>query len=251
MISRTLGAEFGGSIGTLFFLANLVGAALAITGCVEGIVQNFGPGSQLAAIPDGWWWRFLYCSVVNTLMLLIGLVGADMFAKTNVVVLGIVSVCMITTYVSFLTRGPMAVAIPIDNQLVQPNGTAANGTAPPLTVYGNYTGFSLDTFRENLFPHYGPDYTVHDAAAAAVPVNFAIVFGVLFSGVTGIMAGANMSGELRRPAHSIPVGTLSAVAFTFCVYLMLATCMAATTSNFLLRNNFQVSGDGTVRCRCR
>lgn len=45
-------------------------------------------------------------------------------------------------------------------------------------------------------------------------------------------------GELKNPGRNIPRGTLSAVLFTFICYILLSILTAASTSQFLLQNDF-------------
>lgn len=61
-------------------------------------------------MPDGRWWQFLYCSALNTLNLIVCLIGAGMFAKTSVFILAIVCSCLGITFFSFLYMGPIEVS---------------------------------------------------------------------------------------------------------------------------------------------
>ena len=64
---------------------------------------------------------------------------------------------------------------------------------------------------------------------------------LLFPAVTGIMAGVNLSGDLKDPGRSIPSGTFWAIVFTGCIYLGLGlTLTAALPQEELLSSPFVV-----------
>jgi amino acid transporter len=71
-------------------------------------------------------------------------------------------------------------------------------------------------------------------------IGFWAVFAVFFPASTGIMAGANMSGDLKNPRKSIPVGTLTAIALSLLVYLSLGLWLAASASTEELTSNYTI-----------
>ena len=58
---------------------------------------------------------------------------------------------------------------------------------------------------------------------------FWVVFAIFFPAVTGFTQGVSMSGDLRDPGKSLPVGTFSAVGLSTIVYLTVAVLLAAST----------------------
>jgi solute carrier family 12 sodium/potassium/chloride transporter 2 len=70
--------------------------------------------------------------------------------------------------------------------------------------------------------------------------DFWTVFAVFFPAATGIMAGANMSGELKNPSQSIPKGTLWAIGISFIIYMILAYWIARSASEQELVSNYNI-----------
>ena len=96
-------------------------------------------------------------------------------------------------------------------------------------------GVSLLSFA---FGHsVGPPDTLAVPLSAVPKQEFWVVFAVFFPAVTGIMAGVNMSGDLRHPGHSIPRGTLAAIAVGYAIYMVMPVFLAARAdSDSLIRD---------------
>ncbi|KAL3078264.1 hypothetical protein niasHS_012151 [Heterodera schachtii] len=191
LISRSLGPEFGGSIGIIFSIANSVGAAMYLVGFAETVrdlLKHHGIFLLDGDINDIRIIALVACAVL-VVIILVGLSFESKMQMFMMVLLWVsVSDYIIGTFIP-------------PNEEQQKKGI---------------TGFKMETVKENLMPQFRNDYS------------FFTVFAVYFPAATGIMAGANISGDLRDPETAIPLGTLVAIAITSVVYLLLIWLTGAT-----------------------
>ena len=68
------------------------------------------------------------------------------------------------------------------------------------------------------------------AASYTEGVSFWIVFAVFFPAVTGIEVGISLSGDLKDPSRSIPVGTIASILVTAAIYVGAAVWFATHRS---------------------
>jgi len=104
------------------------------------------------------------------------------------------------------------------------------------TQYIIMTAIGLSLISIFLGNHeFTPAAPLLSPTATAAP--FIVLFGIFFPAVTGFEAGVSMSGDLRDPKKSIPVGTISAIVIGLLVYIFLAFFFSTSVSADLLEND--------------
>lgn len=191
LISRSLGPEFGGSIGMLFAFANAVGAAMYVVGFAETVrdlMQEYGVQMIDGDMNDVRVVGLVTC----TLLMAVVFVGTSFESKMQIGLLAILTASIINYFIGTV--------IPISEH------QASRGI----------TGYSFTTMMSNLLPAFTTGET------------FFSVFAVYFPAATGIMAGANISGDLADPQNAIPLGTLLAIVVTTIIYLLIVVMTGST-----------------------
>jgi len=186
LISRSLGVEFGGSIGVVFFFAQAVSVAMYVIGFAEALRGAF-PGLPLSQRVVG--------TIVNVAVFACVYVGAGWTIRVQYFILAILGLALVSFFLGA--------------------GRAADGAL----------------LRENLWADYQPGE------------NFFKMFALFFPAATGIMAGANMSGDLQDPSRAIPRGTLAAIGTTAAIYLGMAVLLSASSDRATLVTNNLVVRD--------
>ncbi|CAJ0952100.1 unnamed protein product [Ranitomeya imitator] len=198
LISRSLGPEFGGAIGLIFAFANAVAVAMYVVGFSETVVELLQENNALMV--DELNDIRIIGAITVVLLLGISVAGMEWEAKAQILLL----VILILAIVDFF----IGTVIPMEDK--KPKG---------------FFGYKAEIFSEN----FGPDFRDGET--------FFTIFAIFFPAATGILAGANISGDLADPQQAIPKGTLLAILITTIVYAGVAvsvgSCMVRDASGIL------------------
>ncbi|XP_013140300.1 PREDICTED: bumetanide-sensitive sodium-(potassium)-chloride cotransporter-like [Papilio polytes] len=210
LVSRSLGAEFGASVGIIFACANAVAASMNTIGFCESL-NELMKFHGLKIIDNDVNDIRIVGTIALLVMCLICAVGMDWETKTQNFLITVIVVA-IAAYVTGALLGP----------------TTATQRAQ------GFIGINLETAATNFWP----DFRYSDG----VNHNFFSVFAMFFPAVTGVQAGANICGDLKDPATAIPKGTFLALSISFASYLgMSVLCGTGTlrdaSGNLLDLNN--------------
>lgn len=69
-------------------------------------------------------------------------------------------------------------------------------------------------------------------------IGFWVLFAIFFPAVTGFTQGVSMSGDLKDPGRSLPMGTFMAVGISICVYFSVAVLLAGALPAKTLTNDY-------------
>ncbi|XP_074110124.1 sodium potassium chloride cotransporter isoform X1 [Cotesia typhae] len=187
IISRSLGPEFGASIGLVFAFANAVAASMNTIGFCESM-NDLLRSHDLKIIDSGVNDIRIIGAIALFVMILICAVGMEWESKAQNFLIAIIVIAMFDFMIG---------------TIIGPRDEVAKAKG--------FIGFSTEVFQKN----WNSDYRYFENTTH----NFFSIFAIFFPSVTGIQAGANISGDLKDPAKSIPIGTLLSLLISMISYV--------------------------------
>ncbi|PSN49689.1 Bumetanide-sensitive sodium-(potassium)-chloride cotransporter [Blattella germanica] len=186
IISRSLGPEFGAAIGIVFAFANAVAASMNTIG---------------------------FCDSLNDLLAKSGMKIID-GATNDVRIVGVIAIfvmCIICAVgMEWESKAQNVLVVIILGAIIDFLAGAIYGPINDTRKAQGFIGFNNTVFEQNLYSDY--------RFSENVDQSFFTVFAIFFPSVTGIQAGANISGDLKDPAKAIPKGTMLALIISMISY---------------------------------
>ena len=202
-----MGPAFGGSVGIMLSFGNMVACSMYLIGFAETLVDNLRQEADGFSITgDDIHDIRIWSNVVLIFVLILALVGLKYVIKAQIGLLIFITFSIITFFIGSFYQ------------------------TSPDKLYG-IDGWTNGNLSDNAGSQYVDGY------------NFWTTLAIFFSAVTGIMAGANISGDLTNPSKDIPKGTITAIIISSATYMIMAIFVGAVAARSELIDNNLIMAD--------
>lgn len=223
IISRSFGLVPGSTIGIALYMSQAISVAfyiMAFTEAFKPLIDWIRESYPLLPWVD---WLLAQPQTIGipALLLLTAVIltkGADLGVKVLYIVVATLAVSLVAFFLGTTEYG--------QNNSIDPFATAANvqsSVGPELDMSDTYIQSNTDEVATQ-----GTDQPA-TPTDPAIP-SFFTVFAIIFPAFTGMTAGVGLSGDLRDPGRSIPLGTLAATIGGMIIYFFMAWKLAGSAS---------------------
>ena len=198
IISRSFGLKIGSTIGFALFLSQSISVAFYIIAFTESFVPLFNWWSSVFsfALPR----QAISVPALAVLAYIMLRKGTGSGLKTLYIVNAILALSLIL----FFMGGMIDTGNVVDPDDGTSVGNMVDAGADASTIVGNNFHFFGDSFF--------------------------IVFAICFPAFTGMTAGVGLSGDLKNPGKSIPLGTMAATLTGFIIYVFIVWKLSVSAS---------------------
>jgi len=232
IISRSFGIVIGSTIGIALYLSQAISVAFYVMAFSESFSSLLEWLMATYSLPD--WLRWLLQQKqtvgVPALLLLTYVMltrGAQLGVKLLYTVVAILAISLIAFFIGKTDYSENRHAIregqTQQTEMVVSDQTGQQALLPANSLQGR-DGSGQEPARMERQTRVGEAGNTEPKQDSDLPgaLDFFIVFAIIFPAFTGMTAGVGLSGDLKNPGKSIPLGTMAA---TFCgmfIYLFVA-----------------------------
>jgi amino acid transporter len=206
-VRNSMGKDWGGVLGLVFYFTYISGMAYSALGFSEvfcfflGISGDDNPHDVMPWKAPDTWFNVAVASGALLIVTIFALRGAKFSSQISTVMF-------------------MFIVLAISSSLVC--------LVVPTRQNGLFTAFSASTFASNA---------PSTLKGGESKYSFFGLFILFLPDFTGVVAGCNLSGELTRAADSIPKGSIIAIFVACATYLLIALVQSGSISKSLLQHH--------------
>ncbi|MCK0192310.1 amino acid permease [Arenibacter sp. F20364] len=235
IISRSFGLVIGSTIGIALYLSQAISVAFYVMAFSEAFTIFFEDLIASLSMPDWLVWLLGQKQTVGIpgLILLTYVMlskGADLGVKLLYSVVAVLAISLIAFFIGtteYSKSHDFNAFETIADVLERPDAFKMDPSASEkkdIHVYDSISG--NNSLKNDRGTEIGQPSSSNSDNGLPEAIGFFIVFSIIFPAFTGMTAGVGLSGDLKNPGKSIPLGTLAATLCGMIMYFLIAWKLA-------------------------